>query len=364
MAHYRKNCITIFVTNKCNISCTYCLTGSAKNGPKKVIDVDFAKKGIDDFFAASASRHIRFYAIGEPTTEIDLIKEITAYAKEKAGPALTVELQSNGCFSEEVARWIRDNVDIVWISLDGPPAAHDNLRVFRDGRSTRSLVEKNLAFLLQRQDMVVGVRPTITPLNIDRQVEMIEYFHGLGLKAVWSHHQFEPVGEAETFEQQPVAKVDLMRMARGYLVARKRAEEFGMFYGNFLAVNFDEKCSIACRACLPSPHLTVDGFVSSCDMAFSGKTLLQDLLYGRWDSTSKTIIYNEEAMERIRSRNLANLPECCECEAAANCAGGCLGEALYETGDMFATRADHCEAMRFLARNLVRNRGRFPYNHP
>jgi radical SAM protein with 4Fe4S-binding SPASM domain len=364
MAHFRKNCISIFVTNKCNLSCSYCLTGSAKSGPKNVIDKDFARKGITDFFSQSTSHHIRFYAIGEPTTEIGLIRELKEYAEEEAGSALTVELQTNGCFPEATAEWIRSNVDIVWISLDGPPDVHDQYRIFQNGRSTRSLIEKNLAYLLKRPDLVVGVRPTITALNIDRQVEMIDYFHDLGVKAVWSHHQFEPVGGAVSLGQGPVARVDLMHMARQYLVARKRAEELGIFYGNFLMVNFDEECRYACRACLPAPHLTVDGYVSCCDMAFSGQTLLQDFIYGKWDSKNKVIIYNDEVIERIRSRNIDNIPECRDCEVAANCSGGCLGEALYETGDMFGIRKDHCEAVKFLARHLERNSGLFPYNHP
>jgi radical SAM protein with 4Fe4S-binding SPASM domain len=364
MGHYRKQCISILVTNKCNIACTYCLTGSAKNGPKTVIDFDFAKKGITDFFAQSPSRHLRFYAIGEPTTEIELIRQIKEFAAEQAGAALTVELQTNGCFSGKTAEWVRANVDIVWISLDGPPDVHDRLRINKDGTSTRPLIEKNLAYLLARRDMVVGVRPTITPLNVDRQVEMVDYFHGLGVKTVWSHHQFEPVGGAESVGRGPVAKVDLMLMAKQYIIARKRAEELGMFYGNFLAVNFDEKCRYACRACLPSPHLTPDGYVSCCDMAFSGRGLLKDLIYGRWDEESKMIVYDEKAIAGIRSRSIENMPDCLGCEAAANCAGGCLGEALYETGDMCGIRKDHCEAVRFLARNLPRNSGLYPCNHP
>ena len=364
MAHYRKQCISILVTNKCNINCTYCLTGSAKKSIKTVVDSSFAKKGIADFFDQTPSRHIRFYAIGEPTTEIELIKELSEYAKGLAGDALTIELQTNGCFSKSTAAWIRDNVQIVWVSLDGPPDVHDQLRIYQGGTSSRPLIEKNLSFLLEREDMVIGARPTITSLNVDRQLEMVEYYHRLGVKAVWSHHQFEPVGGAEGVGLGKVARIDLMQMAKSYLVARERAEGLGLFYGNFLAVNFDEKCQYFCRACLPAPHLTPDGYVSCCDMAFNGETFLDELIYGKWDKKKQVIHYDGEALEKIRARNIDNLPECSNCEALANCAGGCLGEALYETGDIFGMRKDHCEAVRYLFRHLPRNSGLYPYNHP
>jgi hypothetical protein len=42
------------------------------------IGLRFAKKGIGDFFAQFESRTIRFFAAGEPTLELGLVKEIIA----------------------------------------------------------------------------------------------------------------------------------------------------------------------------------------------------------------------------------------------------------------------------------------------
>ena len=103
MAHVRKQMISFFMTTKCNLDCIYCYTPKYKKikPEDQSIDLDFAKKGLDDFFRDNPSRYIRFYGIGEPTLEIEKMKEITDYARFKAGDEkIYVELQSNGCFPE------------------------------------------------------------------------------------------------------------------------------------------------------------------------------------------------------------------------------------------------------------------------
>lgn len=364
MAHFRKNLISILLTNKCNLNCVYCLTGDIKLGEKITIDFDFAKKGIDDFFDKTGSYKMRFYATGEPTTEFELMKKIKEYAQTKAGDSLFVELQTNGYFSKKIRNWIAKNINAIWISLDAPPDVHDIQRIMPTGDSSRQQIEKNVKYLLANSNVTVGARPTITDKNIYRQVEMVNYYADLGIKYVWTHHQFTTIGKREAIQHQPVAKISLLDYAKNYVVAKKIADELGIFYGSFLAVNFDEKCKVACRSCLPCPHLTPDGYVSACDMAFHGNTPLQDLIYGKWNKDQKEIIYFPDKIAKIQSRNIANLKMCQKCEVAENCAGGCLGEAYFETGDMFGIRPDHCKAVKYLAKHLPLNKKFYPCLHP
>jgi radical SAM protein with 4Fe4S-binding SPASM domain len=365
MAHFRKEIISMILTNKCNFKCKYCLADDIKDGKKQTLDIDFAKQGIDDFFAERKSRKMRFYAMGEPTTEMQLMKKIHEYAKQRAGDELSVELQTNGFFPESTREWIAQNVDRVWISLDGPPDVMDQARRTLGGKSVRESIEGNIRFLLTHSKGSIGVRPTITNANLYRQVEMIQYFHSLGIENVWSHHEFSPVGKNRGILNRSVAAIDLLEYAKEAVRAWRRAEELGVFYRPFLAGSFDEECRYSCRACLPAPHLTFDGFVSACDMAFHGDTPLQDFIYGKWDPESRRIIYFKDKIRKLRSRSLENMPEeCSKCEASCNCAGGCLGEAYFETGSIFGIRPDHCEAVRYLAKHLPRNQGRYLFEHP
>ena len=82
MAHVRKQMISFFLTTKCNLRCIYCYTYKNQDMKKEhqTLDFNFAKRGVDDFFRDNTSRHIRFYGIGEPTLELELIKKIRDYA--------------------------------------------------------------------------------------------------------------------------------------------------------------------------------------------------------------------------------------------------------------------------------------------
>ena len=364
MAHYRKECITFFMTTRCNLACSYCYSGNCVQDEQS-IDLEFAKQGIRDFFASSKSRHIRFCGAGEPTLEFEKIKAIREFAFELGGSNLKVEIQTNGVFPANVARWLAHNVDIIWISCDGPPDIQDTLRPTVGGGKTSGVIERNIAILLNEgTEAIVGVRSTITPINLYRQIEMIEYFHGLGITAVFSDPVFPPVETDSTkVKNLDLPKDFMMEYAHEFLPARERAEELGIFYGSILTVNFDEKTEYFCRSCLPCPHLTTDGYVSCCDLAFLGHILPQ-LIYGKFDPDTGTITYDQKKIAAIRSRKASNLAECQGCPVLYHCAGACLGEGVNETGRLLGVKKDYCKAIRFLAKHMPLDAGLYPYLHP
>lgn len=364
MAHSRKKCITIFLTNECVCRCVYCYLGQLPLR-REVIDVAFAKRGISDFFDHFASRHVRYFAAGEPTCAFAEMQEIYNFAHEIAGDRLMLEVQTSGIFSDAIAHWLGKKARIVWVSCDGPPDVQDALRPIRGKSSSSSIVERNIRTLLDYRDtLVVGTRATITPLNVKRQCEMIEYFSSLGVTAVFSDPVFPPVGSVhEVAGNWQVGGTFLMEYAQEYLKAQSRARELGIFYGSILTVNFDEETQTFCRACAPYPHLTTDGYVTCCDMAFSGKAIPL-LVYGKYDSITGAIVYDDEKIKDIRRRNTHNLKECADCELLLHCAGGCFGEGVNESGTILGVKKDYCEAVRFLGRHLPLNSGLYPHLHP
>lgn len=114
--------LSFFLTTKCNLCCRYCYNAKERNAiEEQTIPLDVAKAAIDWYFENSDSRHIRFYGPGEPTQEFGKMREITKYAKnhETEGKNVTVEIQTNGVFDENVRNWILQNANIVWMSFDG-----------------------------------------------------------------------------------------------------------------------------------------------------------------------------------------------------------------------------------------------------
>lgn len=367
-SHYKKEMISIFVTTKCNLNCDYCFTNKNQNEHKgQTISLDFVKKGIDDYFKEKYMRHVRFFGAGEPTVEFDLLKEIHKYAIERGGEAVTFEIQTNGAFSDYIANWLKKNINIIWISCDGTPEIQDIHRPFlnpNEGRKTSEVIEKNIRILLGTDSKAfVGVRATITEENIFKQTDMIDYFYNLGIRNIWVDPIFPSVGKVPLTNKN---EFDTMMFAKEFLKATEYAYSKKVFYGSILTCNFNDYVNKHCRACLPVPHLTTDGFVSACDMALFGKDKnhMSPLIYGEWDDVNKKIKYNDTQIEYIRTRTTENMQHCEMCSAKEHCGGYCLGEVLNETGNLFGRKKGVCQAICYLDKNLSPQMRKYKYTHP
>lgn len=367
MGHVRKQMITFFMTTQCNLRCKYCYTHKIETLDKKdqALDFNFAKRGINDFFRDNASRHIRFYGIGEPTLEFELMKKIRDYAYEQAGESLVVELQTNGVFSDEVAEWVEQNVDILWMSCDGPAEIHNLHRPTAGGQPTAAIVEKSLRRFAKHPTMQAGARVTLSALSMNKQTEIVDFFHDLGVKYVNVLPAFTPIDNAmnELFKWEP------LEFAENFLKAHNKAKELGIWYNTMFIVNFDEPTRHACRSCTPNPHLTTDGYVSTCDFTQLGPEYspgpLQQLMIGKYIPAEDRIVYDEKAIAKVRARCAENLLEnkCKGCEYVYNCAGGCMGQVVNETGDLMGIWETNCVITKYLAERMTRNDKLHPALH-
>lgn len=356
MAHVEKNCITIFMTQNCNLNCKYCYCGE-KPKDNTEINMDFVKIGIKDFFEANGQIHLRFFGNGEPTLEFEKMCEITNYCRDLSSH-VTIELQTNGYFDNRIRDWVADNVDIIWISYDGLTDVNDYYRSTVKNTGVSDVVEKNIRFLAKRIDKL-GIRTTIGQRNLYKQKEIIDKMENLYVKYIYSDLLFEPLGEDKLKEEI----IDPTIYAKEYLAAFGYAETKHIFYGSFFTINFDKDVVYSCRACIPAPHLTPYGYVSACDMACSEEGC-DELIYGIYDEKNRIIIYDENRIKNIRNRTVDNIDECKDCEMKYHCAGGCLGESLNEKGSIYKIKNQNCEAIKFLGRKLDLKNYCIPILHP
>jgi len=310
--------------------------------------VDFVKCAINDFVDEGNSLFVRYFGNGEPTVEFEKIKQITEYCRSLDNNA-TFELQTNGFFGRAILEWVGENIDIVWISYDGTTEVNDFYRPARYGKPVSKTIEGNLQYLSSKVKQL-GVRTTIGEKNIYLQKQIIDKMHELGIKYIYSDLMFADVKNKKYYEME----IDPMEYSRAYLLAHKYAREKDIFYGSFLMINFDKKTDIFCRACLPMPHLTTDGYVSCCDMGYTGGNM-DSLIYGKYNEKENKIIYDSQKIEYIKARTVDNLEECRTCEAKYYCAGGCIGEVINENGDIYSVKEKNCEAIRYLLSNLSKN---------
>lgn len=368
MGHYRKKLCTFIVTNQCNLNCSYCWVSKKEQGyQKKVIDIEFAKKGLFDFYKETGSNYIGFFASGEPTLEIKIMDEIIKYAKELIGN-IKIELQSNGFFNESVLEWIYKNIDILWISADGPIYLNDLNRKTKNGTGSGVILEKNIKELIgliekSNKKMIVGIRSTIGDFNIYKQKELIDYYYNLGVRAIYVDQICAEVNNNEE-NKFLTGEVDSIIFAEQFYEAYNYAKSLGVFYGTIATMNFDEPVNIACRSIIPVPHLTPDGIVSSCEMCYEEGSSLDIFIYGKWNKEKKIIEYNKNQIELLKTRTIENLVDCQDCEYLKNCAGSCAGESLNETGSLYKKNERLCKIIKYLAPRIERNQGVYDYLHP
>lgn len=360
MAHVDKEMISFFLTTKCNLNCIYCYTNKLEH-KHQTIDFEFAKLGMDEYFQTNMKKHIRFFGAGEPTCEFVLLKKIKDYAYSIVGDKLSVEIQTNGAFNKNIRDWLSENVDIIWVSSDGLPELQDQNRPTKTGEPSSKKLAENVQYLTKNCKGITGIRSTITSANVRKQKENIEYFSKLGVKHIWTDPIFPSVGEIQCSNN-----IDIMEYAKEFIKAKEFADKNGIVYGSILTCNFDKKITYNCRACIPVPHLTTDGYVSACDMALYGKdeNPMSVFIYGKWDKENNKIIYDEKKIENLRSRNADNMPGCKNCSAKYHCAGYCLGEVTNETGNMFGRKRRVCGPIRFLLKNLTSEQCKYEYSHP
>ena len=369
MPHVNKQMISFFLTTQCNLRCIYCYNVLEREKETFTISLKFAQAGINHFFETSTCRHIRFYGPGEPTQAFDVMRKIYDYAYTKACGSLTAEIQTNGVFDHEVREWLGANIDIIWMSFDGPPDIQNHNRPRPEKKPSSPVIEENIRWLRENSKAMVGARVTMTNDNIHRQKEMVDYFLSLGITNVWTNPLFpsvEDVAVCNDKRRKDKYEFDLDAYIEEYIAAYYYAKEKHVFWGSFLTCNFDGKSKYNCRSCLPMPHLTPDGFISACDMVTSGQRAhhMEPFIIGKWDETTSQIRWYQNRIETLQSRSADNMPGCKNCVASEHCGGYCLGEVLNETGNMFGKKPHTCNAIVKLFHAIGVSEEPYEYLHP
>ena len=221
MAHCRKKCISILLTDDCNLRCKYCYCGEERK--KDSINVKFVKRAISDFKNQGNKLFVRFFGNGEPTLEFEKIKEIYDYTKNLDNDAI-FEIQTNGTFNKEIAEWISKHIDIVWISYDGTTEANDFYRVNKNNDGVSKIVENNIKFL-NGKVKELGVRATIGNKNLYKQMDIVDKMEELGVKYLYSDLMFANVENKLYYEDE----INPLEYAKEFLKARKYAKEKGIY---------------------------------------------------------------------------------------------------------------------------------------
>lgn len=179
----------ILLTNKCPLKCSYCFYNSGE-GDNTTLDkskiILFVKGLIKNAIMARMANSESLPTVkivlsggGEPTADFDLLKYCVNSIKSlcaNAGVASFIHLVTNGITTNEVAKFIVNNIDSCNISFDGLPILQNSQRPMGNGKESIEYVLKT-ASTFNEMNYKYGIRTTITNENYSKMTEMADYVY-------------------------------------------------------------------------------------------------------------------------------------------------------------------------------------------
>ena len=196
--------LTLIVTERCNLDCTYCFE---KNKKDREMSLETAVEAVERHLDSDTDEydHVQIdFTGGEPLMNFNLIREVVDYVvSRKWKKTFDFSIGTNGTLiDEEIRDWASKHPCVAFgLSFDGIKEAQD---INRSGSYDKVL--KNIDFFKKRSEEA-QVKMTIGPESIDKVAEGIMHIHELGMlvtanvvfEDVWGEKQSEYL---KTFGEQ------------------------------------------------------------------------------------------------------------------------------------------------------------------
>jgi len=355
-ADFPLNTMVLNVTNKCNLACTYCY----EYGEDKIVDTQYgsqpkfmseetAEESVDFLLAESKAQevaHLTFFG-GETLLNFPVLQRTVAYARRRAaeeGKRIEFSLTTNATLLKpEIIEWLADNQIGVTISIDGPKAVQDGLRVFHNGKGTYDVVLPKIKELLSvHRSRPIGARVTLTQKHMD----VLEIFRHLTEEIGFWEVGLAPVTTQDhrDYAITPEGKDDMLRqfeeLAADWLECALRDEHHGFSNVKDTIEEIHKGVSKAygCGAGLGLMGVATDGDVSLCHrFAGSPEHTIGSVTEG---------VDREKQGQFLVDHHIASKTDCHTCWARPICSGGCYHEAHVRYGESSHANLHYCTWVR------------------
>lgn len=288
--------VSVITTYRCNAKCRMCNIWKFPTQPQEEIKPEVLNKlPALDFCNITG---------GEPFLRNDL-EEIVSIMKKKAGRLV---ISTNGYFTDRIVALAKKNRNIgLRISIEGLPAANDELRGMKDGfdRGLRSLIE------LQRMGMKdIGFGITVSDRNAKDMIELYQLAKGMNFEfataAIHNSYYFHKYdNEIENREQVTKHFEELI----GNLLRTNRIKNWFRAYFNYGLIEYinGNKRLLPCEA--GSENFFVDpwGEIRPCNGL--EENIWMDSM-GNLNEKSFDDIWNGEKAKEVRNK-VRNCPKNC-----------------------------------------------------
>lgn len=353
----------VITTLRCNQTCKYC-HASRTNMDRVDTDmsIETAKQVVDQAMQ-STSPYINFeFQGGEPTVNMDVIKFIVEYAREKnkyENKQLEHSLVTNMTFmTEENANWLIDNEVLVCTSLDGPEPLHNYNRTWNNKSNAYASVRKWIDYFNQRyidkgkdpQLWHVDALMTTSRMTFDHWKEVVDLYVELGMHTIHLR-PLNPYGFAlDTWKRIGYSTGEYLafyKQCLDYIIELNRSGTeivegtAATFLSKMLTPDDPNFVDIRspCGAGTGQVAYNYDGKIFTCDEARMVNAMGSDMfMIGRLGQTSYDEMLGHPTVRAMAVASLQDtLPSCDTCWNKPFC-GVCPMHNYMMSGDLFGQR--------------------------
>ena len=317
---------TFVLTTKCNLNCKYCYS-ITQNEPLSM-KKDEPAKILSYYLRNDADVIIVHFFGGEPTLEMETIKNTVDYLKSIKNKTIYLRISTNGFVKKEDLDYLIDNNFLIAVSNDGLPHKKSMLAKRKGG----DIVENTIKYLVSRKALF-NIRCTVTKDNLESLAESVSYWKSIGIEH--AHVEpYHPIGLDDETELLPDIETYILSFKKMLDVAEKeRLWISSGIYMNLLTPSTYFCTGASGRFKVFNP----DGSITTCYRVQSFKNKIKDFYIGNWkEKTSNNLKIDNYRFnhKKLLCHSIYSMESCEKCEYSLLCGGGCLMRNLTQGGNI------------------------------
>lgn len=316
--------LVVILSQMCNLACSYCYAHEARS--RDVLSKDKLRAAIDYIFNLNSDKvHFSFIGGGEPTLTWDLLSWAINYIRHQDNGArkVSIGVTTNGTLlDDDMMDFLRENRVHIGLSFEILPEVQSMQRCFADKKRNSFHVINIVIKKMEAKGIPFSFRSTITPSNVMRMSEMVEF--------VIEHY---PTIKRLHFEQVTSTDID-KKFYDDFICHFIKARKLGVSKGiEVYSSGSNGLNGLKSRFCGGEMCLTPTGDIVACHRISSPEEQAFDLFnYARVEDGSIKI--NKAKKELIEKFYNTKRKACATCFAKWHCSGSCAMERIIYSEEM------------------------------
>lgn len=347
---YQFTGVTLFLTTKCNLHCSYCYEGKTTL-KGKVMPKEIAYAAIDYILeCAKATKkkacRLSFFG-GEPTIAWPLLCEVTDYFKKesiKNRVSGGTRITTNGVFSKDKASWLIEHIDGITVSMDGMKEIHDRQR-----SGSFDKVFEVATFMYNKRKQKLSFRITITQESVNFIPQICKFF---GENFPGTFLNFEPV-EPSILNNSVIPDHNLFfkKFLEGIAIAKLYNVRIRT---SVSMINAPHRrfCGIGKSNFMVLP----DGRVTACNRMIGTDNISEMFIYGYYNKEQKRFVFDDSRYALLEKLTVDAIKDCSNCLAQFSCCGDCPATkaAIYQhKNEFWRQKSPYCKEIQEFTKKLL-----------